>query len=888
MFKTNRIKLLISLIFVPSFAYALPQGASVANGTVNISKSGTTMTINSSPNAIVNWNSFDIGKNEAVKINQKNANSAVLNRVMSGSPTNILGQLQSNGRVFLINPSGIVFGGSSVVNVAGLVASTLDISDNDFKNGILKFENKEISAGKISNSGLLKAANGGYVYLFSEGINNDGIITAPGGDVILATGHKIEIGNTSTPGLHVVVTADLNNVNITELIKNNNYLAINNSGTISANSVVKSKNGTINIRSAGDINLSSSSVVESNGDKIGKSGGSVLLVADNNGYFDGTISATGINGGYVETSGHKRLEIKSSPQVFSLNKNGNPGTWLIDPENIVVTTFSTVTGQSGPIFTPMPGVSYSYIDYRLINTAMVSGANVILDTSGSTDGNGSIYVQTSLTAGAGYYGTLSLKSAGPQSMVQISSAVSLGSGNFEILAAGSSNINNAVSANKIKIVAQGDLAFNTGSLLNASSNLSDAIVVSANRVLDGNIQKTLVTPGNWKIYASDVNTSQYSGFLVSDYSPIWNKNIQTLSPSDVGLVGNRYIFAQSPNVVVDVAPISKVYGANITPVNWVLGVDYNVTGLFDASNPIYKGSFKQDYAMQISDFSFASPGFDVLADVGQYAIVSSNNSLSRYGYGISTSVSSQVQVTPAPLYVTANNGTKIYGDADGVLGYGVAGFVNNQTSSIITGGLSRVTGENVGLYGIDLGSLSAGNNYQINYTSGVYTINPADLLITADNKIANVGDIMPTLTASYSGFKLNDTAGVVSGLSLSTTALDTSISGIYSINATGATASNYNITYSPGTLTLNSQVVTPPPPPPPVTGGGDDGEHAGGNGHDSGDTHTDHTSHNHSDNEHGNDSSKQHENNGWGNGDQSAPGGSARHNNAENSEKSKK
>ena len=93
---------------------------------------GNLLTVTNTPNAIINWGSFSIGANEITKFVQQSASSAVLNRVVGQDPSAILGALQSNGRVFLINPNGIVFGAGSQINVGGLVASTMNLSNEDF------------------------------------------------------------------------------------------------------------------------------------------------------------------------------------------------------------------------------------------------------------------------------------------------------------------------------------------------------------------------------------------------------------------------------------------------------------------------------------------------------------------------------------------------------------------------------------------------------------------------------------------------------------------------------------------------------------------------------------------------------------------------------------
>ena len=90
-----------------SVVHANPTGPVVANGQVSFAQQGNTLAVTNSPNAIINWQSFSIGATEATRFIQQSASSAVLNRVTGIDPSVILGTLQSNGKVFLINPSEI-------------------------------------------------------------------------------------------------------------------------------------------------------------------------------------------------------------------------------------------------------------------------------------------------------------------------------------------------------------------------------------------------------------------------------------------------------------------------------------------------------------------------------------------------------------------------------------------------------------------------------------------------------------------------------------------------------------------------------------------------------------------------------------------------------------
>ena len=121
-------------------------------------------------NTIVNWQTFSIGAGETTQFVQQSALSAVLNRVTTQNPSTILGALQSNGRVFLVNPSGILFAQGSRVDTAGLVASSLAMSDADFLAGRLRFAANG-TAGPVLNDGTITTAGANApVYLIGAAV----------------------------------------------------------------------------------------------------------------------------------------------------------------------------------------------------------------------------------------------------------------------------------------------------------------------------------------------------------------------------------------------------------------------------------------------------------------------------------------------------------------------------------------------------------------------------------------------------------------------------------------------------------------------------------------------------------------------------------------------
>jgi filamentous hemagglutinin family protein len=142
---------------------------------------------------------------ELTRFIQQSADSKVLNRITGQDPSVILGSLQSNGKVFLINPNGVLFGAGSRVDVNGLVASSLNISNADFLAGKNNF-NGAANAGKVSNQGTITTPSGGQIFLIAPAVENSGIISAPNGEVVLAAGHgaAVRLGD---PNVQVVVSS---------------------------------------------------------------------------------------------------------------------------------------------------------------------------------------------------------------------------------------------------------------------------------------------------------------------------------------------------------------------------------------------------------------------------------------------------------------------------------------------------------------------------------------------------------------------------------------------------------------------------------------------------------------------------------------------------------
>lgn len=286
-------------------AYALPEGGQVAAGQAAITTAGSTMTIaQQTAQAIINWQNFGIGSGEAVHINQPNSQAILLNRVIGSNPSEIFGQLTANGQVILVNPNGVFFRPGSSVDVGGLTASTLNIANEDFLKGQLRFAGD--SQNSVINAGSITAQNG-YVNLLAKEVVNEGIIAAQTGSVNLAAGSGMSLDYNGDGKMTVAVTdgAYQSAVANKKLIQADGGLvvmtasgkdalmdsAVNNSGMIQANTLGEAR-GQISL--TGD-NIATTGTISADGGSNGH-GGTLYITTGKNGVLNvGSIGANTVN-----------------------------------------------------------------------------------------------------------------------------------------------------------------------------------------------------------------------------------------------------------------------------------------------------------------------------------------------------------------------------------------------------------------------------------------------------------------------------------------------------------------------------------------------------------------------------------------------------------------
>ena len=181
--------------FSASDAHAQLTGGHVVAGQATISSPSATSTLihQTSPTAIINWQSFSIPSGSSVAFQQPSASAIALNRVTGGSASQIYGSLTANGRVWLVNPSGIVLGPTAQVSAAGVLLSTMGIRDEDFLAGNYTFGIPGDPNAAIVNQGRIVATDSGSVILAAPRVRNDGLIEADLGTIVLAGAKTVTV-----------------------------------------------------------------------------------------------------------------------------------------------------------------------------------------------------------------------------------------------------------------------------------------------------------------------------------------------------------------------------------------------------------------------------------------------------------------------------------------------------------------------------------------------------------------------------------------------------------------------------------------------------------------------------------------------------------------------
>ncbi|WP_111639359.1 two-partner secretion domain-containing protein [Marinomonas shanghaiensis] len=451
----TRLSLIAGSVFIVSaqaYADALPTNGTVSLGSGSISQpNGKTLNITQNTNKMaIDWQSFSVGKDSVVNFIQPSSSSVALNRVTGSDVSSIQGAINANGQVFLINPNGILFGTTAQVNVGGLIASTRDLTNENFSADNFIFEGSNGNA--VINRGSLVATDGGYIVMIAAKVQNMGDIVANQGSVQLAAGDSVLVnlggtvsievkqgaidalilngGAIKADGGHILFTAKaagdlaasvVNNTGIVEatsLVSQGGEIVfmgddITNSGTIVADGATgggeiliggdwQGKNAeqyphATKVTLTETSQISASATTQGDGGKVVvwsdiKNADSVTKVA-------GNIRAQGLgenaNGGKIETSGSVLNVAKGTTVKAS--------EWLLDPTNITISA-----GSDGSLTS---GETQSDIGAETIETALNAGTNVTVQTDSEVAGEGDITVAANILKSSGADATLTLTAA---------------------------------------------------------------------------------------------------------------------------------------------------------------------------------------------------------------------------------------------------------------------------------------------------------------------------------------------------------------------------------------------------------------------------------------------------------------------------------------------
>lgn len=316
-FTPRLLPLLIASAVSPLAAWAapaaneLPAGGQIVHGQGAISQAGNVLNVQqNTQNMITHWNSFNVGSQATVNFHQPNVNATVLNRVTSGDPSQIHGQINAQGNVIITNPAGVMFGQSARVDVGGLMAAGQHIADQDFIEGNLQLDNLS-AGGQVINQGQIHTRTGGFVILAADQVTNTGRIESSEGTVALLAGDqaRVELTAGGLVGIRVdgeTATAAIQNSGA--LVADGGKVLIQSRQATGALAAAVNQTGIIRARS----------VAEHDGRIVIDGGQGDVLLA-------GRIEASGLEsgqtGGFISATGD-RLQVTGDVDVSGANAGG--------------------------------------------------------------------------------------------------------------------------------------------------------------------------------------------------------------------------------------------------------------------------------------------------------------------------------------------------------------------------------------------------------------------------------------------------------------------------------------------------------------------------------------------------------------------------------------
>ncbi len=719
-------------------SYALPQSGQVSAGSAGISNTGNTTTITqTSQNAAINWQSFSIGSGETVNFMQPSTSAMVLNRVLGQDPGTILGNLNANGQVFIINPNGVLFGNTARVNVGGLVASTLNVSDADFMANNYSFNN-DGSAGNIINQGNLTAADGGYITLIAPKIINEGAITvtsgtANSGSVLMAAGDQITL--TLNNGSLLSYTVDRGAI---DALAENKQLIQADGGKIILTAKAADALSTAVVNNTGIIQART----------VQNVGGTIRLLGDMQtgtvnvgGMLDATAYEAG-NGGFIETSA-AHVKVQGDAQITTQAAYGLSGSWLIDPYDF------TIAASGGDITGAALGTALGSGNVTITTAAGSVSCTGATCGTGNPAGNGDIFVNDSVAWSANTLTLSAYRNIDINAQMDATSTAGLA---FEYgqgaVAAGNTATYNINAP--INLASTGSFSTKLGSDGGITSyTIIDSLGAAGSTTgtdlqgISGNLT------GNYVLGAS-IDASATSGWNSgAGFVPIGT----TLSVSFKGIfdglghtIDNLYINSNAQYVGMFgvtgagfVAQNVGMQGGSVSGLNYAGGLAYYVGGLVGYNRGIINNSYNT------GSVSGGAKG-QVGGLVGQNTKPNGANAIISNSYA-SGYVSTGTGGSAGGLVGYVNTGSQVHysyatGDVHGTSGSYIGGFIGQNNgivdSNFSTGGVSGTSPFAIGGFsGFGFGPIS--NSFWDTTTSGQSTsagsavgMNTADMMTLAN------------------------------------------------------------------------------------------------------------------------------------------------------------
>ncbi|MFS2037011.1 YDG domain-containing protein [Polaromonas sp. CT11-55] len=765
--------LLASLAVLTHEAHAADAAnASVSAGTGSVSTLGNTTTINqASQRLAIDWTSLSTAANEALRFNQPNAAAIALNRITGSSPSELLGSLTANGQVFILNPNGVLFGAGSQVNVGGLVASTLSMSNADFMAGNHVFTG---SGGSVVNQGTLNAAPGGYLALLAPEVRNEGVMTASLGTALLAAGNKVTLNldNGSLLGYSIDQGA------INALAENKQLIKADGGQVLlSAKAMDSLTTATVN----------NSGVIEAR--TIQNKAGRILLMGDmESGTVNvgGTLDAsapTGGDGGFVETSA-AHVKVADGARVTTLaaeGSGGHAGKWLIDPNDFTISATGDMSAAA--VATALNGGNFE------IATA----------TMGTAGGNGDIHVNQAINRTDSNTFTLTAerdininqaigKSAGGAAGLTMTAAGNIGfnanvfsssgalavtanaggditgggtlntnTGAIDMTAGGSIGDLGQINAGSLKLKATtGELIVNSGVDWRASS--FDLYAGTNIRGSDPNSAANVMVLGNGNFTASAGNTGNGRIRVNAFGGAIGTLNLTSQGTGGGGqidfssdsAVGNPIITA-AHDVSVSVSGNLNFNALTLTGVNQNVNMAANggtlTLGAFNAGTgnlTLSGGSIAMGGALSAKDLSLsATNGLNINQDLtatGNLALAASNAAIQQTAGALVVGGTTSVNAGAGQVSLTGANS---FTGAVSVSNLGANNVAINAGSGSLTLGASSVGSGTLALSATDAaaGDITIANGATVSANGGNVQLTGRDITFNGTGAVTTTGDV---------------------------------------------------------------------------------------------------------------------------------------------------